>query len=163
MIDVLIRIGYIIGVIVRGISIYYWSSTFKKMGDSSIEEINEDEEHEDDMLNDSEAKLLKYFSTSFFILIGFFVWAYIGTTIGKITSDITNHKLLKWICYFFMYFIFLRLPFGVGSRMVKKAFDFESFHEKIIFAITMIAFYILSICCFDIIPNLFKWHLFYLN
>lgn len=162
MLTFLIKIGYLVGTIGIGLMLYYWSSTFKKLGDATIEELNEEEE-EEDLVDESESKLINYLGTGMFILTGFFIWAYLGTTVGKIASELTDHFILKWLGYFMMYFVFLRFPFGVGNKMVKRSYDFQQFPEKIIFSITMILFFVLAICCFDYIPNLFKWHLMYLN
>lgn len=159
MIHILIKIGYLLGTIIIGLALYYWSATFKKISELSPKEINKDEE---DHLDESESTVVNRIGTAMFILTGFFIWAHMGTTIGKIAADISNHAILKWIYYFFMYFIFLRFPFGFGNKMIKRRYDFKRFSEKIIFSITMIVFYISAICCFDMIPKIFKWHLIYL-
>lgn len=161
--EIIIKLGYLFGTIIVGLFLYYWSSSFKKLGEFSLEEMNEGEMKESEILNESEGKLINKLGTITFIILGFFIWTYFSITIGKIASDITNHFILKWFCYIFIYFIFLRIPFGVGNKMVKNSYDFERFPEKNIFSVTMICFYVLSICCYDWIPKLFKWHLVFLN
>lgn len=159
--DILIRTVYIIASTLVGLYLYHWSSTFKKIGTSTIDEFNEDEELEEEMTNESEAKVLNYFGTITFIILGVIIWTLLGIAIGKIASDITQHRVLKWLVYFFMYFIFLRIPFGIGNKMVKKRYDFDRLPERLIFFLFMMTFYILSICCYDNLPQVLKWHVEY--
>ncbi len=161
--EFLIRVGYLVVSLTVGIYVYYWSSTFKKLGSSTMDELNEGDEEEDDMVDESEMKGINYFGTGVFIIIGVIVWTLLGVTIGRIALEITENKLLKWLVYFFMYFFFLRFPFGVANKMVKRSYGFKVFPEKIIFAIVMIASYILSICCYEKLPEALKWHLKFLN
>lgn len=160
--ELLIKLGYLVGTITIGLFLYYWTSSFKKLGESSLEEMNEGEEDKG-ILTESEGKQINKVGTTVFVILGVIIWAVFSITIGKIASSMTDHSILKWVSYVGVYFIFLRFPFGVGNRMVKNSYDFEQFPEKIIFSITMICFYVLSICCYDYIPNLLKWHLVYLN
>jgi len=155
----LIKIGYIAASVIVGGYIYVWSSTFKKLGSSTMEEFNEGEEEEEELLSESETKMTNYIGTSVFVLLGIIIWILQGVTVGKIASDITDNNLLKWPVYFFMYFIFLRFPFGVTNKMVKRSYDFESLPEKIVFVIVMIAAYIISICCYESLPDFLKWHM----
>ena len=158
----LIKTAYIIGSTTIGLATYYWSSTFKKMGEASTEELNEDEHEEGDKVSESEAVWINHFGNIAFTLIGSLVWAYMAVTIGKIASDVTNHFILKWFVYFFMYFLFLRFPFGVSKKMVKRSYDFKDFPEVILFSLVMIVFYILSIYCYNALPGFLKWHLVFL-
>ena len=160
--EILIKIGYILGSLFLGIYVYFWSSTFKKLGLSTREELNEGEEIPEEMVDELETKWINYFGTTVFILIGIIIWTLIGITIGRITSQITDQPILKWIAYFLMYFIFLRIPFGVGNKMVIKSYDLEFLPEKIIFAIFMVVAYVWSICCYDSLPSFLKWHLCFL-
>jgi len=162
MAGLLIKSIYILASLSIGVYLYYWSSVFKKIGSSTLKELNEDE-NGDDLVNESETKAINYFGIIVFILIGITIWSFIGVTIGRIASIITLNVFLKWIVYVLMFFVFLRFPFGFANKMVKKSHDFEHFPEKIFFSFTMIVSYILSICCFESIPNFLKFHLGYLN
>ena len=161
--DVLLRIAYVLLSIIIGLYIYTWSSTFKKLGWSTIEELNEGEESEEEIVNESETRIINYFGITAFLIIGIIVWTLLGITIGKIASDITDNWILKWIVYVIIYFAFLRIPFGVGNRIVKRSYEFEGFPEKIVFSIMMISSYIISICCYENLPQILKWHLKLLN
>jgi len=161
--EVLIKITYLFIVLTVGTYLYYWSSNFKKLGASTMKELNEEEENKEDLFNESETKMLNYFGTTMFIIIGVLIWTILGITVGKIAADITDKNFLKWLVYFLMYFIFLRFPFGVGNKMVKRSYSFNRLPEKFIFFIVIIASYILSICSYDKLPQLLKWHLYYLN
>ena len=154
---ILIKTIYLLIATTISLYLYYWSSTFKKLGDATLEELNEGDEKKEDLVDKTETKWINRFSTLLFVLIGVFVWSFIAITVGKIASDITNHWIGKYPVYFFMYFIFLRFPFRVANKMVKKAYDFSHFHEKIIFAFVMILSYVLAICCYDRLPGFYKW------
>ena len=155
----LIKSGYLIASIVIGIYLYYWSSNFKKMGDSTTAELNEDEEASEELVDEKETKFINYFGTFAFIIIGTIIWTHLGMTAGKIASDLSENSIIRWIGYVLIYFIFLRFPFGVGNKMVKRSYEFERFPEKIIFVIVMILSFALSICCYDSFPQFLKWHL----
>ncbi len=161
--EILIIIAYLFISLTVGIYLYYWSSLFKKIGSSTAEELNEGKEIDEYHINESEAKGYNYFGAIVFVVLGITIWSLLGITIGKIASNITNHGILKWTVYVLMYFIFLRFPFGVGNKMVKRSYDFKHFPEKIFFSLTMIVSYIVSICCFDSLPQFMKWHLVFLN
>ncbi len=161
--EALLTIGFGLLVIFIGVAIYFWSSIFKKLGIMSQEELNEEGEKEEDLVTASETTFVNYLGSVIFLLIGITVWSYLGITIGKIASDITQHSILKWIVYVFVYFIFLRFPFGVGNKMIKRSYAFEKFPEKILFSFVMIASYVFAICCYKVIPWFFKWHLQLLN
>jgi len=160
--ETILGIGYLFILSTIGLYLYNWSSIFKKIGSSTIYEINEGES-EEDFANESEAKLVNKFGTITFLFIGIAIWTLLGIAVGKIASGMTEINVLRWFLYVLLYFVFLRLPFGAGNKMVKKSFNFERFPEKIIFSIFMILSYILSICCYEIIPQFLKWHLFFLN
>ncbi len=161
--DFLIRTSYLVGSIIIVVYVYYWSSAFKKLGASTIDELNEEEEDEIDLVDASEAKFINYFGTITFLVIGTVIWTLLGLTVGKIAGDIIKPSMLQWLDYFLMYFLFLRLPFGVGNKMVKSSYDFKNFPEKLPFALAMILAYVFSICCYESLPGILKWHLIYLN
>lgn len=160
--DFLIKTGYIIASIIIGLFCYYWSSSFKKIGILSTHQLNKGDLKGQKPVNEFEVKIINYFGTITFLIIGTIIWLLLGITIGKIASDITGHKILKWVVYVLMYFLCLRFPFGVGNKMVKRSYDFKRFQEKILFSFVMITSYIISICCFEKLPAILKWHLKYL-
>jgi len=161
--DVIIQVGYLIGSIVLGLTIYYWSATFKKLASMSMEEFNEGDEKDEDKVNERESRILNKFGSFVFILIGGIVWALMGITIGRVALLVSPDSFIRFFVYIIVYFLFLRFPFGVGNKMVKRSFDFKSFPEKIIFSLIMIVSYILSICCFYKLPGFLKFHLHFLN
>ncbi|MEM7102426.1 MAG: hypothetical protein AAF502_04775 [Bacteroidota bacterium] len=158
-----IQLSYLLALLTIGTYIYFWSSTFKKLGSSTVEELNEGEEKVEDLVNEGEARMINYFGSSVFLLIGSLIWVHLGIAIGQFALDISDNRIVRYFGYFFMYFIFLKFPFGVGNKMVKRSYDFKHFPEKIWFALLMIASYIFSICCYDMIPSFLKWHLSLLN
>jgi len=157
--EYLIHLGYLFVSSALGLTIYYWSSIFKKIGSMSADEFNEDEEKDDEQVDEKETKILNYVGLCIFIILGVFIWSILGVTAGRISSLIVPDNFVKWIIYFVMYFIFLRIPFGVANKMVKQSFDFKVVPEKILFSVVMMVNYILSICCYDLIPSILKWHL----
>lgn len=159
----IITIGYLTIPTTIGLAIYFWSSTFKQLGSMSQEELNEDDEYEEDSVSENEAKFVNTFGDFVFVTIGVIIWTLLGITIGRTIAHLAPSGFLKWVIYFFGYFIFLRFPFGVGNKMVKRSYSFESFPEKIFFSLAMIASFIVSICCYEILPNFLKWHMQFLN
>jgi len=160
---IIIYVLYLIAPTVIGLTIYYWSSTFKALAITSDEEFNEDEVLENDRVSLKEAKTINFASHIIFIIIGVFLWCTMGITIGRIASIIAPNNFLKLLVYFLTYFVFLRFPFGIGNKMVKRRFDLEELHEKTIFAISMVASFIMSICCYDSIPQFLKWQLYFVS
>ncbi|MFK7905137.1 MAG: hypothetical protein AB8B69_08430 [Chitinophagales bacterium] len=158
----LIKTGYLIGTIIISFYLYIWAAGFKRLGQTSMEEFNEEEEKEEDLVNETETRWLNHFGKTIFLLLGLLIWALVAITVGRIASEVTENAVLKWFVYIGMYFFFLRFPFGVANKSVVKAYGFEHFLQKIPFALTMIACYIVSICCYDVLPNFLKWHLMFL-
>jgi len=159
----LIPIAYLLGTFLLGY-LYYWSAIFKEMGmKATIDDVNEDLEEGEEPATEGEVNALKNVFNVIFLIVGFICWLYIGITVGRIAPMITGHFILKWIVYVLMYFIFVRFPFGVLNRMIKKTYELERFPEKILFSMTMIGSYILSICCYEKLPKLFNWFLMYLD
>ena len=155
----LVKVGYIIGSVTVGVYLYYWSSFFKRLGMTSMEELNEEEEIQEDLVDERETSIINYFGSASFLLMGILIWIFMGITVGKIASETSDIKIIRWVGYVLLYFLFLRFPFGIGNRMVKKSYNFETLPEKIPFVIVMILAYIISICCFEALPGFLKWHL----
>ena len=143
-----------------GVYLYYWTSIFKKLGTSSIKELNEEEEEE--LVDESQAKFVNYFGSAIFITLGLIIWTLLGVTVGKISGEITDHYILRWFVYFAMFFLFLRMPFSIGNKMVKNSYDFEKLPEAFVFFTVMLTAYVFSICCFDALPRFLKWHLYFM-
>lgn len=164
----LISLAYIILTTVVCFYIYTWSATFKEMADFSSEDWDKITEEvnntgrEVDSLSESQKKILNYGTKILFLIIGCMIWSIMGITIGKIASSVTEHAVLKWFVYIGMYFLFLRIPFGLTNGMIESINELEHFPEKALFAIFMIGFYGLSICCYVVLPSFLKWHLFLL-
>jgi len=153
--SVLIAILTLIIAPIVSIYLYYYSSFFKVIGSASIDEINEDEPLEEHF-SEREGRYLRIISIGLFLLIGTIIWGQLAIIIGKIATEITENTVLKIITAFIFYFVFLRIPFGTGNRMIKRDLDDKPFLEKIAFAFTMIVCYILAVCCFDSLPNFIK-------
>jgi len=159
--ELILEIAYLILFTLVMTYLYYLSSVFLKLGTSTVEEMNEGEE--EDLVDEKDSLVINYIGATAFILAGMLIWALMATTAGKVASGITEHNFLKWVVYILIYFLFLRIPFGVGSRLVQQSFRFKAVPEKILFSIAMLVFYILAICCYENLPDILKWHLTYFN
>lgn len=137
--------------------LYFWSATFKVIGDASMEEINEDENNPEELVDERDTKIINHFGTFVFIILGVLIWTFMGLLTGKIANDLTDHFILKWISYAVIYFLFLRLPFGVINKTIKKAQEFEFFPEKSIFALIMIVFYVVGVLLAHKMPHFSEW------
>ena len=157
--DFLIKIRLLIVIVFVSGVLYYWSGAFKKIGASTMDELNEDDEKEEDLVNESETKFINYFGTITFVLVGVFSWSILGVSVGKFASELTPNIIINRIGYVFVYFFFLRFPFGVLNKMLKRSYEVEFPLEKILFSISMISFYVLGICCYDSLPDFLTWHL----
>ena len=165
----LISVAYIIFTPVVCFYLYNWSAVFKEMSEYSEEDWDKVTEeigasrNEVRYLSNTQKKVMKHGNKFLFLTVGSLIWIFLGVTIGKITSSITDHSVLKWVAYFGMYFVFLRFPFAVINGVIETAYEIEKIPEKALFAILMIGFYALSICCYAGLPSFFKWHLYFLN
>ncbi len=164
----LIYAAYILISMAISTYLYSWVATFKEMSefseedwDTITEEVNESGK-EVEHLSEAQKKTMRYVNKVVFLTIGCLVWIFMGITIGRIASEVTEHSIWKWVVYIGMYFLFLRIPFGVTSRLIQSVQKFKQFPEKALFSILMIGFYILSICCYNALPGFLKWHLAFL-
>ncbi len=157
--DILLKFFDLILITIAVLIAYHLSAVFKKMGTSTIDEINEDEENEEDMLNEKESRVLNYIGIFLFLLVGVVLWSLQAIAVGKVAREITGYAIPAWLCFLLMYFFFIRFPFGMGNKSVKRSFNFQAAPEKILFFLVIMTFYILAICCYDSLPGFMKWHL----
>ncbi|MEZ4887234.1 MAG: hypothetical protein R3E32_21055 [Chitinophagales bacterium] len=143
---IFINVAHII--ITIGISAYFytWLATFKELSefsdkdwDETVGEINQSGRKIEQM-SASQKNVMKYVNKAVFIIVGCLVWVFMVVTIGKIASSLTEHYIAKWLVYIGMYFLFLRIPFGVINRVVHSIHEFKEFPEKVLFSILMIGF-----------------------
>lgn len=127
------------------ISYYYIAGFFRMQATATLEEINEDSESETENLNEKEAKMYRLFSLSAFMFLGNLIWGGLGMYTGKLAHDLSPASFWKFFFYFIVYFICLRIPFGLSNRMIKHAVNKKIIREKIVFSILMIMMFILGI------------------
>jgi len=139
--------------------LYTWSGGFKKMAVSTVDELNEDEEHEEDIVNEKEGRILNYIGMFLFSSIGIILWSLQAIAVGKVARELAVYAVPAWLCYILMYFFFLRFPFGMGNKSLKRSFDVNGMPEKLLFVLAIFTFYILAICCYESLPGFMKWHL----
>ncbi len=161
--QILISIGYLLLSIILGIHLYVVSAVFKKVASFSREALNEEELYEKDKVSEKEAKTINYFSMFLFVLLGVLIWTFLGITVGRVALEIPWTNKIMWLIYFLMYFVFLRIPFGMGNKMIKKSFGFEKFREQIFFFLAMVISFVLTIHFYESFPLFLKWHLFLLD
>ncbi|MEL6988639.1 MAG: hypothetical protein AAGK97_12515, partial [Bacteroidota bacterium] len=82
-----------------------------------------------------------------------------GVTMGLLGKTLRNYLPFNFGVFILVYFLFLRIPFGMGNKMVKRAYDFKKAPEKIIFIIAMLGFFTLAIFKYEWIPWILRWHL----
>lgn len=155
--NLLIAILYLTISVVIGCFLYFWSAAFKVVGDATMDEMNEEEDNPEDLLDEQETRIVNHFGTFIFIILGALIWTLMGLLTGKIANDLTDHFLLKWVSYFFIYFLFLRIPFGFINKLIKKVQEFKFFPEKIIFALIMILFYFVGAILAHKVPHFLEW------
>lgn len=158
----IIKTAYLIGTLIIGGKLYIWFGGFKGVSELNIEQVNEDRP-EEERLEAEDVKGVNKFGLAVFVVFSTLIWAIIGLTMGRIASEITYHKVFSWLMYVLVYFIFLRLPLAVLSRMLIEYYEIEKMPEKAMFVIVSLACYILGISSYEAIPFLFKWHLYFLE
>lgn len=158
----IIKTIYLLLSLYIGGKLYIWIGGFKGVSQLSPEQVNEDR-IATEYLDPSDIKNVNKFGLAVFLILSTLLWSIIGLTIGKIAAEITYHKVFRWFSYILMYFFFLRVPLGVLGSMLKEYYEIEKMPEQAMFSILSLTFYILAICCYDSIPMLFKWHLYFLN
>lgn len=158
----IIKTIYLIGTLIIGGKLYIWFGGFKGVSELDVEQVNEDRE-EEERLRPEDVRGVNKFGLVVFVVFGTLLWAIIGLTIGKIAAEITYHRVFRWFSYVLVYFIFLRLPLAILSRMLMEYYEVEKLPEKAMFLIISLTCYILAISSYDAIPYLFKWHLYFLE
>lgn len=158
----IIKTTYLIGTLIIGGKLYIWFGGFKGVSELNAEQVNEDRP-EEERLRPEDVKGVNKFGLAVFVIFSTLIWAIIGLTMGRIASEITYHKVFSWLMYVLVYFIFLRLPLAVLSRMLIEYYEIEKMPEKAMFVIVSLACYILGISSYEAIPFLFKWHLYFLE
>ncbi len=158
----IVKTVYIIGTLLIGGYCYHWLGTFKRLSEFSCCEFNEDME-DDKQIDERQALAARNFSYGIFLLGSIICWAMIGTTMGKIASGITHHDIFKWVVYLLMYIGFVRIPLSTTSGAIFHLYEVRHMPEKNIFRLVALSFYVLAIFCYDMLPGLFTWHLYFLN
>lgn len=168
MLKTIMTIVILTATITIGNILYYLSGIFKMLGSTSLEEMNDSDlvvseqgeliEHfPDELVSPKEANIVNIFGKIMFILIASLLWSFMGLTVGYAAFLLQPSELMKLFTYFFIYFIFLRIPFGVANKSIKKSYEIEVMPEKLIFAILMIINFIIGINYNEGLPYLFKW------
>ncbi len=168
MLKTIITILLLTATIVIGNILYYYSGIFKKMGITSSEEMNDSdlvvseegeliENFPDEIISTKEAKTVNIFGETLFILIASLLWIYMGLTVGYAAFSLQPSELMKLLTYFIVYFFFLRIPFGVVNRTIKKSYEIKVMPEKLLFAILMMISYIIGINYSENLPYVLKW------
>lgn len=153
--------------ILIGNFIYFKIAVFKKVSVTTIDEINAselsvskegalEEKLPEEIVNEKEASQIRRIANILFIFFGVLVWHFMSLTTGRIAYLLQPSDLFKIIVYFFIYFLFLRIPFGTINRTIMKSYELKIMPEKIIFALVMIVSYILGIVAYSIVPSYLK-------
>lgn len=158
----IVKTAYIIGTLLIGGYCYHWLGTFKRLSEFSCNEFNEDMDDEK-QISERQALAARNFSYTIFMLGSILCWAMIGTTMGRIASEVTSHNILKWIVYLLMYIGFVRIPLGTTSGAISYLYEVQNMSEKTLLRLVALSFYVLAIFCYDMLPGLFTWHLYFLN
>jgi len=169
----LLLFGILIGTLVLGNVLYYFSGFFKKLGSTDIEEMNASEmsvtdegileenfPDEDEIVTEGEAKTFNIIGSISFLLVGCALWIYMGLTAGQIAYLLGPSDLMKLLVYFLLYLFTLRFSFGMTNKTIERSYEVKVMPEKLAFAIVMIVSYIIGINYHEVLPTVFKWHLF---
>lgn len=160
--------------ILIGNILYFFAGILKKIGVTSLEEMNEGElvvtpkgilaeNPPDEILNPEEASSINLFGRILFALTASVLWLYLGLTAGFSACLLKPSTLWKLIVYFLIYFIFLRIPFGITNKTIEKTYEIKVMPEKLLFAFAMIVGFIIGINYYYDIPNFLKWQFDYLT
>ncbi|MEM6321390.1 MAG: hypothetical protein AAF960_27280 [Bacteroidota bacterium] len=153
----LVALAYLVPVTICCCYAYLLFGAFKVAGDASMDVLNEDESNKDNLVDEQETVIINYSGTFIFIILGTLVWTFMGLFVGKIAGDLTTHPVWKYFSYLFLYFLFLRLPFGIVNRSIKKSYEFDFFPEKFMLALVMIIFFIVGILFRDSVSHFSNW------
>ncbi|MEM6725536.1 MAG: hypothetical protein AAF598_15960 [Bacteroidota bacterium] len=97
-----------------------------------------------------------------FTLIGIYLWSVLAIVSARLVSLLPMAMVWKVLVYLLVYFLCLRMPFGVAHKSLRQVVDLDRIPNQTPFALTMIAAFFLSIFAFDYLPGMFTWPLFWL-
>ena len=157
--------------IIVGNILYYFSAIFKKVGSTSIEEINApdfvvsdvgelEEIPPTELATVKEVSILNTISKILFLISANLLWLIMGITAGRIAFLFNFSEFYKLVLYFLVYFIFLRIPFGVANRTIEKSYEVKVMPEKLVIVISMILGYFIGINTFESLPKFLTYHFF---
>jgi len=158
----IVKTVYVIGALLIGGYAYHWFGTFKRLSEFTCDEFNEDMNKEEHIC-ESKALAARNFSYTVFVVSGLLIWAFVGTTMGKIAVDITHHNVLKWGVYIIVYLFLVRLPVGITSKAIVHLYEIKNMPEKRLFTMVALIFYLSAIFFYNYLPGILKWHLYFLN
>lgn len=141
------------------LSLYYLTAPLKKVSQQSQLDFAIDADEPDDILSHEETTFVNKASTYIFISVGLFIWSYAGITVAKIALFICNYISFKWLIYLIIYFVLLRIPFGLIISFTNKIYEVENDLGKTSFALILIASYILTIIFYNWLPYFLQWPL----
>lgn len=139
--------------------IYYYLGPIKKVSQQSQLDFAIDADEPDDILSHEETTFVNNASTYIFIAIGILLWSYVGITIAKLALYLCNYISYNWLIYILIYFILLRIPFGVINRIINKSYELENNLGKTSFALVLVLCYVLTIIFYDWLPYFLQWPL----
>jgi len=167
---VVVQFVVLISTILIGSILYYYCGIFKKVGSTSIEEMNEselfvsnegilEEEFPKEIINENEANIINKVGRILFFILSNVLWILMGITAGRIAYLLSPPEFYKLIVYLLVYFFFLRIPFGILNKTIERSYEIKVMPDKLVIAIMMILSYVIGINGFDEIPKLLIWHL----
>lgn len=136
---------------------YYRIGFLKMLATLTLDELNKEQEFSEEKLEERDFNSIRNFFVGAFSLLGVYLWSLIGTTFGMIAREMATSSTLKWILYP-LFFIMMGTTFGMAHRLIKERFDIEGHIQgNFLFAMSMITFFILSICYPEWVSVIFSW------
>lgn len=137
--------------------VYFYLGPLKKVSQQSQLDFAMDADEPDDILSQEETTFVNKASSIIYLSLGLIIWIYLGITVGKLSRLICNYVSFDWLIHFILYFILLRMPFGIINKSIEKTYDIDTNFQKIGFAVVMIASFILTIMFYDWLPYFLQW------